>query len=145
MTMYHFNGSIAIRYSGSLSVEADSLEDAKARLIDPGFDIRAAFHPNGCGDDDFNFILGRYQVYAQDVLWETSGGDEHEADIDDWILTASEKAMQAGPALLDALQDLLEEAENTSAFEDALEGEDDAMLRAVEKARKAITKAGGVA
>ncbi len=44
--------------------------------------------------------------------------------------------------LLDALQALLEEAKATSAYEDAQNGEDDAMLKAVERAEDAVVAAG---
>ncbi|WP_269581931.1 hypothetical protein [Roseibium sp. Sym1] len=42
------------------------------------------------------------------------------------------------PEVFDALEDVLEEAENTSAMDDAKAGEDDMMLKAVNKARSIL-------
>ena len=56
---------------------------------------------------------------------------------------ADARLISAAPDMLDALEALLEEMEETGAYQDMLAGHDPFLAVAVEKARSAIDKAKG--
>lgn len=117
MPEYQFQSSISIRYYGQISVNAPYLDAAKALLIDPTFDMKKAFEPNGAGDDDFSFNIGKYDVYVESVFDEDADND---IALNQSILTSAERARESADDIYSAAKALLVSADLSAQAMDDL-------------------------
>lgn len=77
---FEFTAAIAIRAYGTITVEAETLIAAKAKICETDFDMEAAYEPHGGGDDDYDFNYHRPAVYLDYV--SEDGGELQELDED---------------------------------------------------------------
>lgn len=76
MAKFEFSAGIAVRYYGTITVEADSLEDAKLKIQEPTFQMSKHFEPNGGGDDDIDFDYHKPAVHLFNVSVDDQDGSE---------------------------------------------------------------------
>ncbi|WP_266032402.1 hypothetical protein [Brucella intermedia] len=81
MAKFEFSAGIAVRYYGTITVEADSLEDAKRKIQEPMFKMSEHFEPNGGGDDDIDFDYHKPAVHLFNVVQEGRALEELNEDL----------------------------------------------------------------
>jgi hypothetical protein len=73
MPKFSFSAAIAVRCYGGITVEADSLEEAKRKIQEPTFEMSKHFEPNGGGDDDYDFDYHKPAVHLFSVVKDGEG------------------------------------------------------------------------
>lgn len=83
MSKFVFTGAIAVRAYGTITVEAETLEAAKAKICATHFDMEAAFEPHSSGDDAFDWNYGKPAVYLDYVSEDRGAEIELNEDLPD--------------------------------------------------------------
>lgn len=90
MAKYILDVAMNIRAYGTITVEADSLADARAQITEnDDFDMRSHFDPYGSGDDDFEWNHYRPEIYVSGVSVDDG---ETEDWSENWLTKAEEAA-----------------------------------------------------
>ncbi len=83
MKTFQFQAAIAVRAFGTISVKAESTEEAEALIQQSRFDMAKHFTPNGNGDDDFDFNYHKPAVYLESVCIDGAKEVEINKDLPD--------------------------------------------------------------
>jgi hypothetical protein len=86
MPKFKFDAAMNVRVYGNITVEADSIEAAKAAIAANDFNMDTAFEPHGGGKDDFDYNHGRPDIWLNFVTDE----DGNEVELEEHLPVKSE-------------------------------------------------------
>ncbi|MEG9884094.1 MAG: hypothetical protein V6Z86_05670 [Hyphomicrobiales bacterium] len=102
MKEFIISGAMAIRAYGCWTVNAESLDDAKAIIASKDTDMNKIWQPHGSGNDDFDLNYNRPSIYLDSV--SVTHEDEHyeESELSEDLPTEGE----ANPLTADEMANL---------------------------------------